>query len=48
MVLPIRYFFGGILDRVKGCVVTADSGADKRWIGGVGRNFEVGPTMFFD
>ena len=41
-------FFGGILDRVKGCVVTADSRAGKRWIGGEGRNFEVESTMFFD
>ena len=28
-----QHFSGGILDRGKGCVVTADSRADKQWIG---------------
>ena len=32
-VFPCKYFSGGILDMVKGCVVTAESPTGKRWIG---------------
>ena len=33
VVFPFQYFSGGILDRVKGCVATADSHTGKKCIG---------------
>ena len=33
MVTPVKDFSGGILDSGKGCLVTADLRAGKRWIG---------------
>ena len=44
VVFPFKYFFGGILDRGKGCVVTANPCAGKLWIG-VGTAEKIGSTF---